>query len=460
MGLTRIRAEQISDIDYKQAVRVITLANITLSGGAPSTVDGVNLVADDRVLVAGQGTGSQNGLYYVQTVGAGSNGTWVRSTDGNETGEIEAGMIVMVTEGDVYKDTQWKLTTNNPIIIGTTPLVFEQNSAFAFGNIYANGTAVLATSVGGTVSFAAGTNITIIGNNTSKTVTFSASGGGGSGTPGGADTNVQFNDGGSFGGTAGFTFDKTTNAVSTTGTVSATGNIQGGNLLTSGLISATGNVISGNLSTTLVTATTLSVTGNVSGGNLNVTGNIVDTGALSVITGSNGNLTLIPDGTGLIVFNKDVRNGQANGVGNIGSSTGYFNTIFAKATSAQYADLAEIYITDADYPAGTVVVFGGDQEITQSFYYAQPSVAGVISTNPAYIMNAGSEGLPVALQGRVPCRVVGTIRKGDLVAASEIAGVATRLDPQDWTPGSVIGKALGDHNSNDEGMIEVVVGRV
>ena len=176
MGLTRIRAEQISDIDYKQAVRVITLTNITLSGGAPSTVDGVNLVADNRVLVAGQGTGSQNGLYYVQTVGAGSNGTWVRSTDGNETGEIEAGMIVMVTEGDVYKDTQWKLTTNNPIIIGTTPLVFEQNSAFAFGNIYANGTAVLATSVGDSVTLTAGDNIEITGNNTSKTVTIGVTG--------------------------------------------------------------------------------------------------------------------------------------------------------------------------------------------------------------------------------------------------------------------------------------------
>jgi hypothetical protein len=176
MGLTRIRAEQISDIDYKQAVRVITLSNITLSGGAPSTVDGVSLVANDRVLVAGQSTGSQNGLYFVQTVGAGANGTWVRTTDGNETGEIEAGMIVMVTEGDVYKDTQWKLTTNNPIVIGTTALVFEQNSAYAFGNIYANSTAVLANAVGGTVTLTAGDNITITGNNTTKTITVAVTG--------------------------------------------------------------------------------------------------------------------------------------------------------------------------------------------------------------------------------------------------------------------------------------------
>ena len=176
MGLTRIRAEQISDIDYKQAVRVISLSNVTLSGGAPATVDGVNLSVGNRVLVAGQGTGSQNGLYIVQTVGAGSNGTWIRSSDGNADGEIEAGMIVMVTEGDIYKDTQWKLTTNDPIVIGTTSLVFEQNSAYAFGNIYANGTAVLANAVGGTVTFTAGDNIAITGNNTSKTVTIGVTG--------------------------------------------------------------------------------------------------------------------------------------------------------------------------------------------------------------------------------------------------------------------------------------------
>ena len=127
MGLTRIRAEQISDIDYKQAVRVITLSDVTLSGGAPATVDGVNLSAGNRVLVAGQSTGSQNGLYIVQTVGAGSNGTWIRSSDGNATGEIEAGMIVMVTEGTIYADTQWKLITDDPITLGTTALTFTQN---------------------------------------------------------------------------------------------------------------------------------------------------------------------------------------------------------------------------------------------------------------------------------------------------------------------------------------------
>jgi phage-related tail fiber protein len=80
-------------------------------------------------LVKDQSTGSQNGLYRVQTVGTGSNGTWVRTIDGDQTGEIQAGMIVMVTEGNVYKDTQWKLITNDPIVIGVTALVFELNTS-------------------------------------------------------------------------------------------------------------------------------------------------------------------------------------------------------------------------------------------------------------------------------------------------------------------------------------------
>lgn len=176
MALTKPRASQIYDIDYKQATRVITTTNINLSGGAPSQVDGVSLSIDDRVLVIGQNTGSENGIYFVDAVGTGSNGTWVRSNDTNSTGELLAGTIVMVTEGLIYHDTQWKLTTNNPIVIGTTALTFEQNSAFAFGNIYANSTAVLATSVGDVLTLTAGNNISILGNNSSKTVSIGVTG--------------------------------------------------------------------------------------------------------------------------------------------------------------------------------------------------------------------------------------------------------------------------------------------
>ena len=479
MGLTRIRAEQISDIDYKQAVRAIQTTNVTLAGGAPSSVDGVSLVASDRVLVVGQSTGSENGIYQVQTLGTGSDGTWVRTSDANSSGEIEAGMIIMVTEGLLYADTQWKLTTNNPIVIGTTALTFVINILSAVGGanteiqynnsgtlgasanltwngaeLYVNGLANVTgnvnghtanfTSVVGNLLTAAQTGITSLGVLDSLSVTGNIAAGNLAGT--------------SIAGTLTTATQTNITSVGQLTSLNVTGNVVAGNVSGSGLTGTLATAAQPNI-TSVGTLSSLTVTGNISGGNLLVTNNIVDSGALEIITGSNGNITLSPNGTGTIVANKDLRNGQANGVGNIGSSTGYFNTVFAKATSAQYADLAEVYLSDRDYIPGTVVVFGGQKEITQSTAYAQMSIAGVISTHPAHVMNAGAAGLPVALQGRVPCRVTGTIRKGDLVTSSEVAGVATRLDPADWVPGSVIGKALEDHEDG-EGVIEVVVGRV
>jgi hypothetical protein len=253
MGLTRIRAEQISDIDYKQAVRVITVTNVTLNGGAPNSVDNVNLNAGDRVLVTAQSPGSQNGIYVVSTLGTGSNGTWVRSIDGNETGEIEAGMIIMVTEGDVYKDTQWKLTTNNPIVIGTTPLTFEQNSAFAFGNIYANGTAVLANSVGSTVTLTPGDNISITGNNSSKTVTIGVTGISLNSIANGTSNVTVVSSGGNVtvgvGGTNNVAVFSSS-GQNVTGYLTTSGNITGGNLNTAGQVVANGNLTGNNLSVT------------------------------------------------------------------------------------------------------------------------------------------------------------------------------------------------------------------
>ncbi len=125
MSLTKIRAEQISNLDYKQAVRVVTTVDIALEGGAPNTYDGVNLIVGNRILVAGQDDAARNGIYQVATLGTGSNGIWVRTDDARDPGSMTSGMIVMVTEGDVYKDVPWVLTTDNPVIINTTPLTFK-----------------------------------------------------------------------------------------------------------------------------------------------------------------------------------------------------------------------------------------------------------------------------------------------------------------------------------------------
>jgi hypothetical protein len=155
-----------------------------------------------------------------------------------------------------------------------------------------------------------------------------------------------------------------------------------------------------------------------------------------------------------------IGNGGTNGSGSIGASGAAFGTIYAKATSAQYADLAENYVADRTYEPGTVVVLGGDQEITETNRDHDPRVAGVISTNPAYLMNSETPGLPVALMGRVPCMVVGPISKGDLLVTSRLSGVAQKLDPTRYQPGCIIGKSLENISVSEIKTIEILVGRL
>jgi trimeric autotransporter adhesin len=241
--------------------------------------------------------------------------------------------------------------------------------------------------------------------------------------------------------------------------VSSVGNVTGGNLITAGIVTATGNIQGGNLRTVGLVSATGSIT---TAGDVSITGNIVDGAALTIITSSNGNITMAPNGTGVVVVNTDIRNGQASGTGNIGASGATFNTIFARATSAQYADLAEMYETDKLLDAGQVVEFGGTKEIQQTTTSHSTRVAGIVSSNPSYLMNSALQAefkAPVALTGRVPCYVVGTIKKGDRLVSSDQRGVATVLDPVKYEPGCIIGKALQDYDSQEIGRIEVAVGR-
>jgi len=149
----------------------------------------------------------------------------------------------------------------------------------------------------------------------------------------------------------------------------------------------------------------------------------------------------------------------------IGSASKKYKDVYATlfrgtATESYYADLAENYLADAEYAPGTVVEFGGEAEVTQSTTHGTHRVAGVVSTNPAHLMNSHCEGdnvVAVALQGRVPCNVIGKVSKGDMLVASNIPGYAVVNN----TPGvgSVIGKALGDKLDGDRGTVEVVVGK-
>jgi len=127
---------------------------------------------------------------------------------------------------------------------------------------------------------------------------------------------------------------------------------------------------------------------------------------------------------------------------------------------ATYADLAEYYSADREYEPGTVLIFGGTAEVTESTLANDSRVAGVVTTNPAYIMNKELQGLRacVALQGRVPIKVLGVIKKGDLITTSAIPGYACKaMNPQ---IGTIIGKAVADKLDPNKGIIEVAVGRL
>jgi hypothetical protein len=241
----------------------------------------------------------------------------------------------------------------------------------------------------------------------------------------------------------------------TTGIVSATGTVTGGNLATGGAItgastSVTGTTTAASVVGGVMTGSSVSVTGTTTAAS--VVGGVMIGSSLSV----SGNVTA----SNLIgtVRTTSIVNTGSNATGNIGSSSTYFNTVFATATTALYADLAENYLGDADYAPGTVVVFGGEREITVTTESADERVAGVISTNPAYLMNSGESGAPVALRGKVPVKVIGPVTKGDSLVTSTVAGTAMSVGRDRSYAQAVFAKALEtDITCNEKFILAVII---
>jgi hypothetical protein len=241
------------------------------------------------------------------------------------------------------------------------------------------------------------------------------------------------------------------NAASLTGT-SLNSSVVSSNLKTLGTLADINIGVGNNILLTVSTSTNGVPTIKSLPGNLNI-----DLGALgaslSFITGTEAGL-LNWESKPTIYSKQSI---------NIGSPDHKVNKIYATefngtATQAQYADLAENYISDEQYPAGTVVEFGGDYEVTIGSSES-PRVAGVVSTHPAYLMNSMADGefiVPVALQGKVPCKVSGTIRKGDLMISGGHGYAISGTHPK---IGTVIGKAIEDFDG-EFGVINIVVGRV
>ena len=179
-------------------------------------------------------------------------------------------------------------------------------------------------------------------------------------------------------------------------------------------------------------------------------------GTLNSSSAAQTNITSVGTLTGLTVSGAIIP--SSNVAVNLGSTSAWFNNIYGTAVHAMYADLAENYLGDKQYNPGTVVMFGGAQEVTIASADTT-AVAGVVSTNPATLMNGALTGpnvVPVAFTGRVPCNVIGPVAKGDLMVSAGFGFAKTNNTPQ---IGQVIGKALQDFPINGKGVIEVVVGR-
>ena len=306
-------------------------------------------------------------------------------------------------------------------------------------------------------------------------------------------------------------------SVGTLGSLSVTGNITSGNVSATNHTGTTANITGQYISTLAtgtaplaITSTTrvanLNVaysnvadfigTGVASSGNFNLTlqsgttGNIqplgntafianVSNGALyattfvgalsgaatsattagTVTTAAQGNITSVGTLTSLAVTGAltttQITTGANTTAGNI---TGNWTLTTGSKLEATYADLAEKYVADAHYEPGTVVQWGGEKEITVAAANTS-RVAGVVSTNPAYIMNgecSGEHVVTLALQGRVPCRVTGRVRKGDMMVS---AGNGLAMASATPSIGTVIGKAIEDFDG-DIGVIEIVVDRL
>ena len=305
------------------------------------------------------------------------------------------------------------------------------------------------------------------------------------------DLIFRVNDGGAV--TTAMTIDGASSVVNINTSAVATGNVTAGNIVTAGQVTATGNITGGNLITSgTFSSASVTATGNITGGNLVTAGSITD-GAMTIDNGtltggvaatfsgavSGGTLT---DGTisinsgaitagvsaafsGTVSVNSAdgvtaIVNSGTDGVGNIGASGASFNTVFALATSAQYADMAERFHADAEYTPGTVVELGGINEVTICKEELSNSVFGVVSDKPAYLMNggAGTDAThpPIAMSGRVPVNVMGFVTKGDrLVSAGN--GIARSATEEEATAFNVIGRALENKLDNHVGSIEAIV---
>jgi len=373
----------------------------------------------------GSGSGSVGGSSIVLT--SVNNHIVPSTTDTYNLGSTNSGWNnLYITDTVFFGTTPLSLTDGNLNLPQGT--LIDGEDLNYFGRITVPGEFdVLPTQPNDVLVLRSGSNVTITTDPTTKEITINSSGGGGESTV----STVTSNSGPSFGVVA----------------------VQGQGSLIADREQDQLNLVAGaNITLTTDAATdtvTISSTGGGGGGG--------GTASTIIVNPTTSGIYPVTMASGLSSISGNLLYGNSGVTIDVDTST-----LNATALSARWADLAEKYSADAAYPPGMVLMFGGEYEVTQASGYENRKVAGVVSTNPAFIMNTEHNDkfvCDVALQGRVPCNVIGNIEKGDLLVTSDIPGVATSsADPK---LGSVIGKALEDYNSDEEvGVIEVVVGRM
>ena len=233
-----------------------------------------------------------------------------------------------------------------------------------------------------------------------------------------------------------------------------------GLLTSSGGLTVTGALTS---SSTLTSSGGMTVSGSLtSSGGMTVSGSLTSSGGMTV----SGSATH----SGLTNLSRTNISGDFTPTGanlsvSIGNTTNWFSSVYSQnfygtSVFAKYADLAENYISDTVADPNAIMVIGGDEEVTPSKISHDPRVIGVMSKNPAYLMNSEIDGIgsAIALAGRVPVQVRGPIARGDCVVSSDIAGVGEKLNMSKYVPGCIVGKALVAINDDSIQTIEVVIG--
>ena len=426
-------------------------ATLTNAGTqAALIIDGVTMVVADRVLIYEQTDQTQNGVYTVTDIGSVST-NWVltRATDADsyapsDPDALGQGDAFFVQEGAAGAGETYVMNTEGTITFGTTNITFVQISS---AQVYSATDGVDLTGV--TFSLDSTYSPTFAGI-TVPSITHSGTTGVGNIGSSSNTFNTVFATTGTFGGT-----------VSATTLTGAGGSITGLNAtqLTSGTVPAAR--LSGTYSITAANITSQSNSATTTASSTNTANQIVlrdgsgNFSAGTITATLSGQASTIASQANSATITAASTNTANQIVLRDGSGNFAAGTVTALATSAQYADIAEMYSSDHPHEPGTVLEFGGEAEVKRSSQDASPRVAGVVSPKPAHLMNNKQGGVAVALVGRVPTHVVGPVRKGDMMVSTADGRARAEANP---AMGTVIGKALEDFD-DAQGTIEVVVGR-